>query len=615
VTANKEGMTMAIDAKIENPKTDLEKQKAYAESLAAKGFDYGFAVGTAFVESMRNTHYKHTGTALDELIDNSIEAGATQVCIALGYGGGSTAKPDALAVIDDGHGMPKGMLRPAAAWGGTHRHNEDTRTGFGRFGFGLPSASVNQARRFSIYAITEGDAVWRSVTVDLDDIAKGNYTDDTGKVHVPEEVEGTEPPKWVLDHIAKHMPGGKLSHGTVVMWEKMDRIKWNTTKGMRDNLLQHFGVMFRNYLHKTGIKFDGTSVEPLDPLFITPGYRYFDEDEDRAKPLDPAEIEVKSKRNPDKKVKVTVRYALFPHRFFSKDKARDALGNSNSRFKVANDHRGIIVCRMGRQIDVVEHTPWRGLEKFRNDDRYWALEVDFPAELDEEFTIANSKQGVVMSDRIWDLLQDAGVERAIRALRKEITSMQKADAAKPEDPERARPSEASMKESEKFRRERAGGSSAEREAKAREQFEQYVKQKAKEQRRPEAAIRAEAQEEEAKHPYRVEFAGHPGAPFYRVVQRGGMKVLEINTAHRFYSDIYASSASNKFLRAGLEVLLFSMGEAELDAQGNQDKSAFYHVEKTAWSERLEVALDALSRFGHDMDTIDTSGDETDSEAA
>ena len=596
---------MTIEAKIETPKSDLDKQKAYAESLSAKGFKYTFAVGTAFVESMRNTHYKHTGTALDELIDNSIEAGATQVCIALGYGGKSTATPDALAVIDDGHGMPKGMLQPAAAWGGTHRHNEENRSGFGRFGFGLPSASVNQARRYSIFSITE-DGNWRSLTVDLDDIAAGKYTDNTDTVRMPDEVEGTEPPKWVMEHILEHMPGGKLTHGTIVLWEKMDRIKWKTTKGMRDNLLQHFGVMFRNYLQQVGLKFDGTSIEPLDPLFLTPGFRYFDEDEDRAKALEPAEIEVKSKRNPDKKVKIAIRYALFPHRFFSRDKEKDAQhGNSNNRFKVANDHRGVIVCRMGRQIDVVERTPWRGLEKFRNDDRYWALEIDFPAELDEEFTIANSKQGVVMSDRIWDLLQDAGVERVIRTLRKEVSAMQKADASKPEDPEKDRASEASMKESEKFRRTRAGGTSAEREAKAREQFEQYVKQKAKEQKRPEETVRNEAKEEEAKHPYKVEFASHPNAPFYRVTQRGAMKVLEINMAHRFYNDLYASAAANRFLRAGLEVLLFSMGEAELDALGNQDKTSFYHVEKIAWSERLEVALDVLHRFGHDEDVVDS----------
>ena len=594
---------------IQTDKSELQKQIEYANALAVKGFDYGFAVGTAFVESMRNTHYKHTGTALDELIDNSIEASASQICIALGYTGNSKAKPDALAVIDDGHGMPPGMLRPAAAWGGTHRHDSETRTGFGRFGFGLPSASVNQARKFSIFSLVEGGS-WRCVAVDLDEIAAGKYTDKTGKVHVPPEQEGGEPPKWVFDHIAEHMPGGKLTHGTVVVWEKMDRIKWSTTKGMRENLLQHFGVMYRNYVRQTGMKFDGTMIEPLDPLFITPGFRYFDEDEDRAIAFEPAEIDVKSKRNPDKKVKINIRYALFPPRFFSKDKENEATGkNQLDRFKVANDHRGIIVCRMGRQIDVVERTPWKGLEKFRNDDRYWAVEVDFPAELDEEFTIANSKQGVVMSDRIWDLLKDAGMERMLRLLRKEYLSMRDADIAKPEDPEKDRPSEASMKKSEKFRRARAGGDSEERKAKAREQFEQYVKQRSKEQKRPESVVRAEAEEEQEKNPYRVEFAKLPGAPFYRVVQRGGMKVLEINQAHKFYSYIYAAPSADRFLRAGLEVLLFSLGEAELDAMGNQDKTNFYQVERAAWSERLAVALEALSNFGHDTDHVDSEDDD------
>ncbi len=83
-------------------------------------------------------------------------------------------------------------------------------------------------------------------------------------------------------------------------------------------------------------------------------------------------------------------------------------------------------------------------------------------------------------------------------------------------------------------------------------------------------------------------------------------MLEINKAHRFFTDIYASPAADRFLRAGLEVLLFSMGEAELDALGNKDKTNFYHVEKAAWSERMEVALDALHRFGHDSDYTDAS---------
>jgi Histidine kinase-, DNA gyrase B-, and HSP90-like ATPase len=583
-------------------KSELQKQQEYADSLAEKGFDYGFAVGAAFVESMRNTHYKHTGTALDELVDNSIEAGATQIAIALGYSGKSDAKPDALAVIDDGHGMPSKMLRPAAAWGGTHRHSQDNRTGFGRFGFGLPSASVNQARRFTIYSIVDGGD-WYGVTIDLDEIADGKHTDPSGKVHVPEE-EQISPPKWVMEHVSKNISSQPFTHGTVVLWEKMDRVKWSTTNGMRTNLLQHFGVMYRNYINQVQLKFDGTKIEPLDPLFITPGARYFDFDEDRAQALEPTKIDVRSKKTGEK-VAINVRYALFPHGFFSVDKSKAATDkNANPRFKVSNDFRGINICRMGRQIDVVEHTPWAKLEKFGNDDRYWGLEIDFPAALDEEFTIANSKQGVVMTDRIWDLLREAGVESALKLLRKGVKDAQLANKAKPETPNEPRQSERSMAESTNFKRQKTDGDPVEREKKARENFEQFVKGKSRESGRPEEEVRSEAEADAVKHPYKVEFADHPGAPFYQVTQRGGMKVLEINRSHRFFSDVYAASGADKLMRASLEVLLFSIGESELDALGNQDKTSFYLVEKNAWSERLAVALESLSNFGSDSDADD-----------
>lgn len=579
---------------------ELDRQKSYAIGLAKQGFDYGLAVGSAFVESMRNTYYRHTGTALDELVDNSIEAGATNLHIAFGYSSKSDAKPDSIAVIDDGHGMVPEMLRLSVLWGGTHR--EGSRTGFGRFGFGLPSASVNQARRFSVFSLTQGGS-WHAITIDLDDIREGKYNDATGRVVAPDVVKQA-PPGWVLDYVKQSFPKTGLKNGSVVLWEKLDRLKWRTTSAMTKNLLEHFGVTYRKYLSSINIVLDGTRVEPTDPLFVTPGYRYFDVDEDRASPRDPANFLVASKLTGEK-AKVSIRYAKFPRHFFSIDKTKDASkGNANSRFAVANAHRGIIVTRMGRQIDVVEHTPWDGFEKFRNDDRYWAVEVDFPAELDEEFTISNSKQGVVLSDRLWDLLEDAGLRNALRALRAEVVAEQKAQKSEREKPDEARASERSMAESEKFRRNRTETNPVEREQKAREALDQYVKRKARDTDRPEKEVREEALEEAIKHPYRVEFADLPGAPFFRVEQRGGMKVLEVNRSHRFYSDLYADPAATRAFRAGLEVLLFSIGACELDAAGNADKRTFYAVERAAWSEVLASGLEMLSRFVEETDIKD-----------
>lgn len=584
---------------------ELSKQKQYAERLEKSGFDYGLAVGSAFAESMRNTYYKHTGTALDEIKDNAIEAGANEIHTALGFGD-SDAKPNAIAVIDNGHGMVPSMLRLAVLWGGTHR--EGSRSGFGRFGFGLPSASVNQCRRFSVFSITQKGS-WHGVTVDLDDMRDGKYTDrKSGRVVMP-EAKPIEPPKWILDYIKSNFSSKKLSRGTVVLWEKVDRLKWKTTSAMSKNLLEHFGLTYRNYLRDVKMVFNGTTVEPVDPLFCTPGLRYYDLDQDRAIPLEPAEFDVLSKAT-GQKVKVRIRYSRFPNTFFSIEKSKDARrGNQNPRYHVNSENRGIIVCRMGRQLDVVEHTPWENFEKFRNDDRYWAAEIDFPAELDEELTVSNSKQGVVMSDRFWDLLKDAGMLAALKALRKYHTMEVDEKASAPEEPGQKRASEQSMAESAKFKRKRASAQPVEREAKAREALEAYVKEKSKETKRPETEVREEFLQEVKNHPYRVEFENMPGAPFFRVEQIGGLKVLRINRAHRFYSDVYAAPGNNRKMKASLELLLFVVGDCELDAQGNHERQTFYAVERAAWSEGLSSALEVLSQFVDQTEVVESGSDE------
>lgn len=579
-------------------KTELEKQAEYALGQSSKGEQFGLAVGSAFVESMRNTYYRHTGTALDELIDNSIESGAKAIHIALGYLGKSKAKPDAIAVIDNGHGMIPEMLRFAVQWGGTHR--EDQRSGLGRFGFGLPSASVNQCRCYSVYS-KPLDGEWNAITVDLDKIRDRvtEYYDDNGRIVAPKPKKA-ELPDWVRKYIQTNYPGKSVAHGTVVVWEKPDRLDWTTTAGLTTNLLQHFGITFRNYLSAVDIVFDGRRVEATDPLFITPGARFFDLDEDRAEARPGHEVFVTHKKTGEKHP-IKVRYATMPPSFYAKDKERVATGkNQNERWRVAMQNNGLIVCRMGRQIDVINNTPWPGFERFRNNDRYLGVEIDFPAELDEEFAIANSKQGVVVRDRIWEILRENGVFAALQQLRKDYVQRDKARANQTTNVDDKRPSEKAMEESEKFKAKRVHTPSPEREQKAREALEQFAKQRAKETQRNEDEVKEEVEQETLENRFKVDFEHLEGAPFFRVKQIGGMQVLYINRAHNFYSELYAAPESSRRTKAALEVLLFSIGECELDAVGNSDREAFYNVERQEWSQRLNVALKSLGEFIHQV---------------
>ncbi|WP_353473434.1 ATP-binding protein [Salipiger sp. H15] len=589
--------------------TQLELQIEYANALDENSVDYTFAIGEAFVESMRSTHYKHTGTAVDELIDNAIEAGANTISVAFGFQKNGDKKPNAIAIIDNGHGMPPNMVRRAASWGGTHRHRNETREGMGRFGFGLPSASVNQGKRFTIFSKLRGED-WYAVTVDLDDVAALKYSPVPGKVEVPVYRKET-PPDWVLKDVEENFPEGKLNHGTIVVWEKLDRLTWSTVNGLRNNLLSHFGTIYRNYLSQTQIVFDNTIVGAVDPLFITPGARFFDEDSQRAVALEPGEISVRSARTGNM-CKIKVRFASMPLGFYSVDKSKGASGkNGNARFRVKNQNLGIVVCRMGRQIHVVDKITandgtqgWEGLGSLsNNDDRYWGLEIDFPADLDEEFTISNSKQDVVMSDRIWQLLKEGGVLSGLKSLKRLYKEAKAADKSKPAEGEnKPRPSELAAKEgSEQSRPGRVHPMSQERGEQAKKNFEEFYKNAAKERKVPENVAKEELEAETKERPYKVEFETMPDAPFYRMEQRGAMKVLKVNMAHRFYLDIYANQSATSFMRYALEVVLFSIGEGELDAIGNVSKESFYHVEKLEWSKKMNVMLGALSEYADEDD--------------
>lgn len=584
--------TMSRD-EIVTSTSSLKAQHEYTERLKKEGFDFGLIVAHAFVRGIREIGYKHTGTALDELIDNSVQAGATRVDVVFGYGGKSDKKPTQIAIIDDGHGMEPDMIRASVLWGGTHR--EDDRTGFGRFGYGLPSACVSQGRRFSVYSRPEAGELHR-VTIDLDELTRGELGK-AGRIVVP-VAERAELPDWVTEYL-QNQGMGQLEHGTVVVLEKLDRLSWSTSGALNRNLTVHFGVTYRNFLRTTKLVVDGVEVDPIDPLFITPGMRYYDDGE-RAEPLAPMEIPVRDKDTGRDVGTINVRFSLLPPRF-----QRFPDGSMHkARFGIMKDHRGIIVCRAGRQIDVIDaKCPWF---TFVNYDRNWGVEIDFPPVFDEEFHVTTSKQQVVLSDRMWDILKDAGVKAAIDHLKRRFKQLKSAEDSKKEKTEGERPSERAMAEAKKFRS-RARVQSKEQEERSRRKFEEEVKRRAEQAGMPEDDVRRRMELEVSKRPYRVEFESLAGAPFFRVEQVGGQCVIFLNEAHRFYTDVYAGPGSSPRLRAGLEILLFVIGDAESDAE--EDRRTFYQAERAYWSQQMELALDRLDR----LDSVEDEASAIDAE--
>lgn len=92
------------------------------------------------IGSLRDMGYDFS-TAVADLIDNSIEAGATAVYIDVEFDGDDTW----VRVADNGLGMNALQLQEAMRYGSEREYDGDD--DLGKFGLGLKTASMSQDRK------------------------------------------------------------------------------------------------------------------------------------------------------------------------------------------------------------------------------------------------------------------------------------------------------------------------------------------------------------------------------------------------------------------------------------------------------------------------------------
>lgn len=572
-----------------DPTDPLAPQYAYVAKQKARPGVLGLVFVEAFIRGMREIGYKNPAWALAELVDNSFQAGATTVDIRFD-GVDPTkerSKPDQIAIVDNGIGMISGMLGHAVRWGGTHREND--RKGFGRYGYGLPSAAVSLARRYSVYSRNAREG-WHVVTVDLEVMAGA-----AGRGESLEQMLEAKPaklPAWLLK--GGEIDLNTLEAGTIVVLEDPDRLQaqagWVTAKSLQLKLLQHFGVIYRHWLKDKTIYVAGEKTGVIDPLFLLPRARYADETSVRAKSVKTSAFEMEGGAG---KGSVRIRAAVLPPDFQLADPKQYGVKGAanNRRFDIMKTNNGILVCRAGRQIDVV--TPdWT---KFQNYDLNMKIEIDFDPALDEFFGLTTSKQQIVIDDRMWEKLKQTGkssggLQDLVKDIRGELDDMRaklKAARSQRADKSRPRASATAMQNAQKFKG-RSSNPTPQKVADAATALAEYAEKKARETGEPLEAVKVQVAKEVASRPFDVEFVAREEAPIYQAKRLGEQKRLLINTAHPFFEKVYEAAGEAK---AGLEVLLFVMADAELDAEGEREQ--FYKAERALWSQELRHALEEL----------------------
>jgi hypothetical protein len=160
----------------------------------------------AMMEALRGLGYS-TASALADIVDNSISAGATEIRLQFDW----DKENSRITILDDGHGMSDPELETAMTLGAINPLDERAATDLGRFGLGLKTASFSQCRRLTVASRQSGKAIV-CLRWDLDAIASSPDCD-------WRMFEGPAPgSERFLE------PLFALNSGTLVLWEKMDRV-------------------------------------------------------------------------------------------------------------------------------------------------------------------------------------------------------------------------------------------------------------------------------------------------------------------------------------------------------------------------------------------------------
>ncbi|MET7400627.1 ATP-binding protein [Dactylosporangium sp. NPDC005572] len=391
------------------------------------------------VKAMRDSGYKSTAYALAELIDNSIDANATMVEVFACESPVQLAshirhRIDTIAVLDNGTGMDPVMLRRALKFGDSG--GDTSRKRIGRFGMGLPNSSMSQCTKVEVWSWTDGPGNAMYTYLDLKEI-------DQGRDDVPEPRRDPVPEYW------RNLSEALSDTGTLVVWTDLDRVQWYGAAATLRNTEELIGRVYRHYINdgrvdislvpvSKGEVVDGDQYARVnDPLYLmapsstpapfadVPMFEPFD----TGNPDEPGVVPFPITHNGQTftvKVKATIarpearRYDVPGHPWPPNSNPNVDPGN-HPWGKHAKRNIGISLVREGRELDL--DTAWAiGYDPI---ERWWGVEIDFPAALDAVFGVTNNKQNATIFSSLahFDWAAEAETEETVKAFKERLAEL------------------------------------------------------------------------------------------------------------------------------------------------------------------------------------------------
>jgi hypothetical protein len=313
--------------------------------------------------------------AVADLIDNSVDARATQIIIRFPPPDGQNGRH--LAIIDNGIGMDQSELLEAMTIGSDRDYESSD---LGKFGIGMKAASFSQARTLTVSTKKNGSEI-SVLRWDRKLIQESNTWD-----VIEPELE-----TWEEELLIK--PLSQYKSGTVVLWSDMvsppvvrrtKRIKDTNAYGLElADLAIHLEMVFHRFLEgeargypKLKISLNSSILKPWDPFLSQ---------HESTRTLDGFSVPLSSEDG--KEFHVHIKPYVLPPKAALSDEEHLRAGHNNQWNKM----QGFYVYRGDRLIHAGD---WCGLWQLDEHVKLCRVAIEFDPVLDEAFDINVAKMEV-----------------------------------------------------------------------------------------------------------------------------------------------------------------------------------------------------------------------------
>lgn len=490
------------------------------------------------MEGLRDTGYDFN-TAIADIVDNSIAADATKVEINI------LLAPDqsiTVYIADNGCGMSHNELQNAMRYGSDKRSDAAS---LGKFGLGLKTASTAFCKCLSVVSRDTGSDDVLKAQWDLDYIVEKN----NWLLRWPEVTEDE------LDMLDVAADG---SHGTLVVWEKVDRLirqyssMTHANKALQrieESLRFHLSMTYQMFLDHScncapnvEINLNGVPVVSWDPF---------------CSKIEGTDVLLDIKQDIDLPDGTTAPLELRAYVLPDINSFKSQADKEYAR--VSNDRQGFYVYRENR---LIHYGDWMGMFSKEPHGSLLRVFLSFDHKLDEYLNVDIKKSRILMDDGLYN-----SIKNAISASRREAdlryrNGMKKNVAKQGQD--------------------------------AHSQSNNNIDSKASSVEASRVTITdAAANKVEVTnsqgtfmHTLSIRTSTKPGQ--YRVIpvpsiddgllwnpcMTDGKKGVEINQSHPYYLKVYQPVLDKSNLVTGMDALLWALAEAELSTFNDETREQY-----------------------------------------